>query len=203
MGQLHFILAAGWIFYCTLHSLLAGKALKSAAGRLMGRRSPSYRFFYSLVAIILLIPLLVIHTRIRSPLLFIPPIPVRIAGSALMTAGMAGMAICLQKYLASAEGLRDLFMEGVKPPLQTGGLHAYVRHPLYLFTFIFLWGFFLFTPTAAVLIANVIIMAYTIIAIRWEEKKLVNMYGREYEEYRRHTPMILPSIRSLVPDRRS
>lgn len=203
MGSSHFILAAGWILYCALHSLLAGKALKSVANRLMGPRFPSYRLIYSLLAIALLIPLVMIHFTIRSPQLFIPPPPVRFTGILLAVAGIAGMAICLRKYLASAANLRDLFIEGVKPPLQVRGMHAYVRHPLYLFTFILLWGIFLFTPTAAVLIADVIITAYTILAIRWEEKKLVNIYGREYETYRWQTPMILPSIRSLILGLRS
>jgi protein-S-isoprenylcysteine O-methyltransferase Ste14 len=76
--------------------------------------------------------------------------------------------------------------------LEVGGLHKYVRHPLYLGTFMFIWGLFLIFPWWSGLIACVIITGYTLIAIKYEEQKLLLEFGKEYETYKSKVPMILP-----------
>jgi protein-S-isoprenylcysteine O-methyltransferase Ste14 len=79
--------------------------------------------------------------------------------------------------------------------LQISGVHRYVRHPLYLGTFIFLWGLFLLIPLWSSLIAVVLIQAYTQTGIIFEEKKLVAEFGDQYRDYQQAVPKLIPGLR--------
>ena len=78
------------------------------------------------------------------------------------------------------------------PRLLLTGVHRYVRHPLYLGTFLALWGGFLLHPSAALLISNAITTTYTLIGIRLEEAKLLREFGAPYRHYQQQVPMLLP-----------
>jgi protein-S-isoprenylcysteine O-methyltransferase Ste14 len=70
-----------------------------------------------------------------------------------------------------------------RPPLTTGGLYGFVRHPLY-----FAWALFVFsapTMTGTRACFAVVSTAYLMIAIPWEERGLVETFGEDYESYRR------------------
>jgi protein-S-isoprenylcysteine O-methyltransferase Ste14 len=74
-------------------------------------------------------------------------------------------------------------------PFRTPALYRYVRHPIYvgwLFTF---WA----TPvmTVAHLVFAIATSAYILVAIRLEERDLVAAH-REYADYRREVPMLVP-----------
>jgi protein-S-isoprenylcysteine O-methyltransferase Ste14 len=36
---------------------------------------------------------------------------------------------------------------------------------------------------------------YTIVGALYEERKLVKAFGQAYEEYRKHTPMLIPGLK--------
>jgi methanethiol S-methyltransferase len=190
----HLLLALAWGIYCSLHSILAGTGWKRYIRKHLHQSFKYYRSFYNLVAIVLLIFLVIWQTRIPSPEIW-HPFTLQFIPALLMTVtGLSGMAICLKKYFLSSGGFRDLFYEGGTPILVIEGLHRLVRHPLYLSTFIFLWGLFLFIPIWSFFIVNVIITIYTLIGIRFEENKLRKIFGTKYDEYRENVPMILPRI---------
>lgn len=195
MFREHFLLATGWAVYGILHSVLASLSIKARAARLLGRYFYLYRAFYSILSILLLVPLFALQWRMHSPILYKPGLMLEILAAMLAAAGAVGLLGSLGKYIASPSGFRDLFMEGLRPPLQVRGIHSRVRHPLYFFTFLLIWGIFLYLPLLQLLIMNVVITAYTLIAIRFEEKKLIRLYGEEYENYRRKVPMILPRLK--------
>ncbi len=94
-------------------------------------------------------------------------------------------------------GLRQvwLYFRGLpRKPLafRTPGPYRLVRHPLYVGWLVAFWA----TPTmtAAHLVFAVVMTAYILVAIVFEERDLVAAHP-EYAEYRRRVPMLLPRPR--------
>lgn len=72
-----------------------------------------------------------------------------------------------------------------------------VRHPLYVGWLCVFW----FTPTMTLahLLFAAMTTAYILVAIRLEERNLVEHHGEAYEAYRRRTPMLIPFRRRRDP----
>jgi methanethiol S-methyltransferase len=79
----------------------------------------------------------------------------------------------------------------------TPGPYKLVRHPLYVGWFCAFW----FTPTMTVthLAFAIATSAYILIAIQFEERDLVQFHGANYIEYRKRTPMLVPSLTAPKP----
>ena len=71
-----------------------------------------------------------------------------------------------------------------------------VRHPLYAGFFLAFWA----TPvmTAGHLLLALGLSAYMLVAIRYEERDLVGLFGDDYEAYRRQVGMLTPRFRRRV-----
>jgi protein-S-isoprenylcysteine O-methyltransferase Ste14 len=100
-------------------------------------------------------------------------------------------------------GLRQIWLQLVgKPytPLKFGtpGPYKLVRHPLYVGWFFAFWA----TPTmtATHLMFALVTTAYILVAIRFEERDLVDSLGHDYIAYRERVPMVIPSLRGLRKD---
>lgn len=91
-------------------------------------------------------------------------------------------------------GLRSLVQEENYSELHISGIHRYVRHPLYLGTFLFIWGLFIVFPTLSLLISNSVITIYTLIGIKLEEKKLVLEFKEQYKAYQKTVPKLIPKF---------
>lgn len=192
MGSMEWLLAAEWIIYGAIHSILASTAVKIKFKRWLGKGYRLYRLIYSALAIVLLIPMIRILLLHSSPYLWEPGLFTRISGICIGVAGLLLAAYVLRRYLLIPGGIRDFFIEGETPALQTTGFHQWVRHPLYLFTFMVIWGAFLYKPTIAMLVTNLAITVYTLVGIKFEEIKLLQLYGEAYQEYKKKVPVILP-----------
>lgn len=73
-------------------------------------------------------------------------------------------------------------------------MYAYVRHPLYVGWIMAFWA----TPTMTVahLLFAVLLTVYILIAVRFEERNLMEFHGLAYETYQRNVPMFVPRIGS-------
>lgn len=77
-------------------------------------------------------------------------------------------------------------------PFVTPGPYKLVRHPLYVGWFFAFWA----TPTMTIahLVFAVMTAAYILVAIRFEERDLVDYHGQDYVRYRKQTPMLIPRL---------
>ena len=68
-----------------------------------------------------------------------------------------------------------------------------MRHPLYLGFFLAFWA----TPdmTFGHLLLAAGMSVYMLIAIRYEERDLVSLFGKDYETYRQDVGMLTPRFR--------
>ena len=193
MDASYVLLGFWWVLYCFLHSLLASLWLKQKAQKLMGQGFVHYRLLYTLFAFVSLFALVFYQLNLTPVLLFTSTLAFY-TGLVIALFGLILMGICIKKYFMSLSGLRSLFQERPSHQLIISGVHRYVRHPLYLGTFAFLWGFFLVKPHLSLLISNTIITLYTVYAITLEETKLVDEFGEDYRRYQAAVPKLLPRL---------
>jgi protein-S-isoprenylcysteine O-methyltransferase Ste14 len=167
------------------HSLFA----RTGAKRLVERHAPPAleRSIYTWAASLLFI----IVCALWQP---VPGTLYRLEGAARAVAysvQLAGMTLTI--HSASVLGFFELagvgqvrrarrHMADAHVPLETRGVYGFVRHPLY-----FAWVLMVFaTPdmTATRLTFAIVSTAYLAIAIPWEERSLVKVFGGDYEAYR-------------------
>jgi protein-S-isoprenylcysteine O-methyltransferase Ste14 len=192
MFQSHLILASGWIFFCAFHSFFASSKFKQAIEKRMGVHYKFYRLYYTIFSFISFLAVLIYLFLIPSYKLFKTNELTTIIGLIISLSGLIVMGICILKYFMQLSGLRELFENKTGNELMTSGIHHLVRHPLYTGTFIFIWGLFVLYPYVSTLISDMIITVYTLIGLRFEEKKLQNQFGEKYLEYKKHVPMLIP-----------
>jgi methanethiol S-methyltransferase len=79
------------------------------------------------------------------------------------------------------------------PVFRTPMLYRVVRHPLYLGFILAFWA----TPrmTEGHLLLAIGMTVYMLIAIRYEERDLVGLFGRDYEDYRSRVGMLTPRLK--------
>lgn len=202
MNSQHIILLILWIAYCVLHSVLASGRVKRWAEQRLGTSYRYYRFGYTLFSFAGLVAILIYQVSILSPLLFERSLALLIAASLFAAIGAALIMMNIIKYFIQLSGVKWLTSDNVTAKLERGGLHRYVRHPLYLSTFLFIWSLWVVYPYLSLLIANVAITLYTLIALRFEEQKLLAEFGEEYRNYQKEVPMILPGFKIFTTSNR-
>ena len=105
------------------------------------------------------------------------------------------MFISIKKYFMLLSGVRSIFHPVPTVELKSEGIHRFVRHPLYSGTILFVWGLFFIFPILNNLIAVVLLTTYVLIGIGFEEKKLLNEFGKKYQEYISKVPMLIPDFK--------
>jgi len=71
--------------------------------------------------------------------------------------------------------------------LVKSGIYKKIRHPVYVFGFTFVLGFFIFTQVFYGLVFLVIIAVLQVKRIKKEEAVLIEKFGDEYVEYKKQT----------------
>jgi methanethiol S-methyltransferase len=80
--------------------------------------------------------------------------------------------------------------ESAQMPLKVMGAYQWVRHPLYFFSLIMFWS----CPvlTADRLLFNLMWTIWIFAGTVLEERDLVSEFGRQYQEYQKKVPMLIP-----------
>ena len=125
-------------------------------------------------------------------------------GAGLMYAGFAAglLLVLVTTFLINhfdLFGLRQVWLFFRNRPYKqlkfvTPWIYKFVRHPLYVGWMMTFW----FTPTMTVahLVFAVATTAYMLVAIQLEERDLIDIHGKDYIEYRKRTPMLIPGTAS-------
>ncbi len=155
-----------------------------------------YRMFYNAVSVVTLLPLLALMEALPDAVLYLVPPPWSYGMRLIQLTAAVLAAVCLlQTDFWSFLGIRQVFKPengGARPPV-TGGLYGIVRHPVYLFSLVFLW----LAPTMTwnIMAFNIGASLYLIIGMYYEERKLLREFGVDYERYQKQVPILFPRIR--------
>jgi methanethiol S-methyltransferase len=179
------------------HSVMARQGFKRAWTRIVP--VPIERSFYVLFASLALIILFA----------FWRPLPGIIwsvdnsVGAAILWGlfGLGWAIVLLSTFLIShfeLFGLKQVYLNmrgaaAAAPIFRQPFFYKLVRHPLYSGFFIAFWA----TPemTMGHLLLALGMSAYMLIAIRYEERDLVRLFGDDYESYRKNVGMLAPRLR--------
>jgi len=187
------IYALLWLSFGFIHSLLARASARRLLQPLFGR---AYRISYNLFST-LHIGLVIIGGQIvlgENSTRFDLGSGLVFGAIACQVGGIVIILFSLTQYdLGRFSGVTQLFrdrdMSAGEEVLHITGMHRYVRHPLYLGAYLYLAGgivseFGLQTALWGCL--------YLLIGTWFEERSLVNQFGRAYVEYKEKVPGIFP-----------
>ncbi len=185
-----------WLAFGLLHSIFAATRFKRPFKAAMKGNFKYYRIIYSVFAAISLTAILWYHDSINTAFLWNNSTLEKTVAVIFFVPAIIIMSLCVKKYFMDLSGV-DVFVKGrpIQPlHLETGGMHRFVRHPLYFGTLLFVWCIFLWQPSISNFISSTCLTSYTLLGIYFEERKLVKEFGDEYVAYSRRVPMLVPGI---------
>jgi methanethiol S-methyltransferase len=192
-GFFWMILAVG--MFGTIHSWLASMTMKRYIARLCKQNFERfYRLLYSLISAITLLQVLALVVLLPDRTLYHIPVP-WIGLTLLIQAGaLWGMAVSMGRsgtgrFLGIDQALGWNTAEK-KDELLVDGLYHWVRHPIYMFSLIFIW--LIPWMSINVLGLNIGMTCYLGMGTLLEERKLEAVFGEAYMRYKRSTPMFFP-----------
>ncbi len=188
--------------FAVQHSVLASLKFKKKLQSILGDKIAFYRIFYIMIS---LFTFGLFYYLAPKPdiVIYSLPYPFDLIVFTLQTVSLilllwTGTFIDLREFL----GLNQIkrYFKGEYNPeeldeiseFRVEGPYKFVRHPVYLFSILFIilrasMDLFYLDAAAAMII-------YFFVGAYYEEKKLVKMFGNKYVEYRKTTPMIFPRI---------
>ncbi len=182
------------------HTWLASRKLKKALAEKIGTRIAFYRIFYNITSVMFFI---VFYSLAPKPDVIIYDLqyPFDLITFALQVLSLAGLIWSarqtdlkefigikqLERFWANNYSPEDL---DEKQELKLTGAFKLVRHPIYMFSIMFL----LFRPQMNLfyLTTFICIIMYFYIGSVFEEKKLVDVFGEQYKEYQKNVPRLFP-----------
>ncbi len=187
------------------HSLTAATRVKSFVRSLMDERIYLgwYRLLYKVLSIITLAPALYLTIIATGQTIWSLDGTLAAIFKALQLVGVVGLVISLlQIDLLRFFGLKQImaYFKGDKlplpdEPLALKGVYALVRHPLYLFTLMFLW----FNPIMTASGLGLVIGAtfYFALGSVLEEQKMAQQFGEAYRNYQQRVPWMIPFLKGV------
>lgn len=186
------IVAIGWLFFGGLHSALLHSSIKEKLQDYFDADDQSYRLIYTLVAVISFFAASLITLVSDGVWVKHPDTITFIGGGILIFGSLYLLRISFKNYdLMVFIGLQP----DEKQQLHISGMNRYVRHPLYLSTVLLLIGVAVFWPTDVVLVACLVMIAYTLLGAKLEEQKLIAQFGKPYIDYMKEVPAFIPKFK--------
>ncbi|MCB9133875.1 MAG: isoprenylcysteine carboxylmethyltransferase family protein [Anaerolineales bacterium] len=186
------------LLYGLVHSVLASLKTKALARQWLGKHTDRwYRLFFNFFGFVSFLPVLALPPLLPDTTIYRIPAPWNyLAVMGQLSAALMLMVGVLQTDTLSFLGVRQLVTipEYLKEEkLVITGLYQWMRHPLYTAGLLFIW----LTPvmTCNWLALYIGVTIYTIVGAMYEERKLVKVFGKAYEDYRKRTPMLIPGLK--------
>jgi len=184
------------VAFAAIHSLTASLPFKRLVMRVLGSRVEAlYLPVYSLITVLMLLPLVYLLYKNPGQVLYIIPSP----WSWLMVGGQVIASIAAPKaFLDGFHRFRiSSQLSGPKTPeatpLNIRGIYRWIRDPFLLSGLIMM----LLTPimTVNLLVIYILTAIYLYLGSLHWERRLVSQFGDEYLEYQRQVHRIIPHLR--------
>ena len=185
------------ILFGVAHSLFAANRTKQTFSQVAEREPRPYRLLYNLASLAMFSWVMAAYRT--SPLLYAAP---GIWRWFLYTAQMVIAVVIFRCVYQTGSGdflgISQLRSANAQPrKLVTSGWYAHVRHPLYLYSTLFL----VLNPvmTAQWFLLTIFSVTYFIVGGMIEERRLLEEFGDEYRLYRQRVPFMIPSVKGVKP----
>jgi Putative protein-S-isoprenylcysteine methyltransferase len=190
------ILLAGLV-YGAIHSAFASRAVKNWVTNQFCIDNPkAYRLVYVMQSFLFTIVYIGIIFLFPDHTLYQIPFPWHYLFLLIEAAAAVGAFLSLlETGIWSFLGLESFVhpeMASQTEKLNTEGFYRLVRHPMYLFSLIFIW-FFPFM-TWNILAFNIGATVYLLVGSRFEERKLARDFGQQYLDYQKRVPAFVPHL---------
>mgnify|MGYP002398225455 CR=1 FL=1 len=186
-----------------MHSVLASQEFKLSLLKKVGNKIAFYRMFYNLSSVVIFVLIYLLSPKPDFTIYDLPfpyDIIITILQITMLFALLwASKFINMKEFLGISQIQRyrnnNYSNEDLdeKLELRIEGPFKYSRHPIYLFSSLFL----ILRPTMDFfyLIFLINMLLYFYIGSYYEERKLVKIFKKDYEEYQRSVPKIFPRIK--------
>jgi protein-S-isoprenylcysteine O-methyltransferase Ste14 len=199
MGTIYLVIAS--VIWGLAHSYLASHQVKRMVRKLFGVPAYErlYRFGYNVFALASFFPLISMLANFPDRLLYQIPSPWVYLTTIVQGLAVFGLLSAVMHTgpleFAGLAQFASTYAEAAPARLVTDGLYAYVRHPLYTASLVFIW----LSPEMTLnrLVLWSVFSIYILVGAYFEERKLVSDFGAEYLEYRSRTPMLIPGLSKL------
>ncbi len=183
------------------HTFLASRKIKENLAEKIGTRIAFYRLFFNVSSVIFLIFILSLAPK-PDVILYDLQFPYDLIIFVLQVLSLlgllwAGSQIDMKEFLGISQIKR--YLDGNYNPqdldeksiMVIRGPFKYSRHPIYLFSILFL----LFRPTMDLfyIITLLCFILYFYLGSFFEEKKLLTLFGEQYREYQQTVPRLFPT----------
>jgi protein-S-isoprenylcysteine O-methyltransferase Ste14 len=182
------------------HSYFASQKVKKNFVEKTDNKIAFYRILFSFFSVLMFLAILIIIPK-NSTVIYDLPTPWDLVTYAIQMLGLIGIIWTGKSF----DGKEFLGLSQIKryfkgdynsleldehPNFRTNGAVKYSRHPAYFYTIVFM-GFRPFMDlTYFVLFIS--ITTYFIVGAKWEEEKLVLIYGDVYKKYQKEVPKFIP-----------
>jgi methanethiol S-methyltransferase len=186
--------------FAASHTWLASRKLKISLAEKIGDKIAFYRLFYNLSSLIFFSAFIALSPK-PDLIIYDLQYPFDLITFALQVLSFIGLIwavrpIDLKEFIGIAQVERYFRQEypveelDEKTELKIVGAFRYVRHPVYLFSILFLG----FRPQMSLfyLVTFFCTAVYFHIGSIFEERKLVAIFGDQYREYQSRVPRLFP-----------
>lgn len=183
-----------WALFYSLHSFLANLDFKHWLSAKLGKAFKGYRLVYSLFSTLFFLFIMIYAAGIEKQYLLASTDFTTYLGYMFAAFGTIILVKAFKFFsLATFSGLRMHNDLEEQQELIKTGIHAYVRHPIYTGLLLIFLGFFFYDPVISSLIHLGCLVVYLPAGIYFEEKKLIQLYGEEYIQYKLEVPVLFPT----------